>query len=182
MNLTRISNLFNLLVQESDYFKSYHFGYHSDIQVNTPNIFNENGNIAKPFPHVAWVGPVEGGLDLGKMMVETQVQIYFYGTQDYDETNNPTSAARTLLVQWNELMTRGVEFIHAVNKMRGYSVKDNRVEWASDANVHIDRCLCFEARFTLLTAYTCATYNSDPPLIDSLPETVEAVNDLETQF
>ncbi len=180
MHLTRISNLFNLLVQESDYFNSYHFGYGSDIQVNTPNNFNADGNGVKPFPHVTWVGPVDCSLDMTKGIFEAQIQMFFYGLQDYDETNNPTSAERTLLIQWSELLARAVEFIHAVKKVKGYSVKDGRVEIATDANVHIDRCLCVDARFTIQTAYTCTDYDSDPPLSENLPTLpVEATIDLE---
>jgi hypothetical protein len=179
MNLTRISNLFNLLVQESSYFRSYHFGYHADIQVNTPNANDEHGNLGKAFPHVTWVAPPEGVLDIKDLRDAVDIEIYFYNTQDYDATNNPTATSRTMLVQWNELKARAVEFAHAVDKVRGYSVKDKRVEWFADANTHIDSLLCIGLRFTLLTAYTCPDYESDPPLSESLPTSVEAVNDLE---
>lgn len=183
MNLVRISNLFNLLVQESAYFKSYHFGYHSDIQVNTPNAYDEHSNKGKAFPHVTWVAPPEGVLDIKELRDAVDVELYFYDTQDYDATNNPTASIRTLLVQWNELKARAVEFIQAVNKVRGYSVKDNRVEWVADANAHTDRLLCIGLRFTVLNAYTCPDYDSDPPLSGSLPSVpIEAVLDLETQF
>lgn len=182
MNLVAISNLFNLLVQESDYFASYHFGYHSDIERNVPNNFDPDGNTGKPFPHVTWAAPPDGVLDLKQKSDLINVELYFYSLQDIDGNGDPIGA--TWLEQWNTLKARAVEFIHAVRDRRLLAINnENRVEWLTDANATTSRLICVGLKFQLYTLYKCEDYElNDPPLGSTLPAPgeIDTNTDLET--
>lgn len=175
MNLVRISNLFNMLAQASGYFKSYHAGPHSDIQANVVN--TDTGD---QFPYVLWAFPPEGEINWangGKDDVD--IVLYFYGLQGYGNDNDPIDSTITTLMQWNKLKANAVEFVQAVAKVKGYSIKGQKAKWGCNYNLHSDHLMNVSMEFTLLTTYACADYESDPPLSTLLPSSVESVNDLE---
>jgi len=167
MNLLHISNTLNSLVQQSAFFQSYHFGYHTDINTNTPNNYDKDGNTGKFYPHVTWVAPVEGSLkmqgDTGTDAVE--VMLFFYNLQDYFNDGDPLDIDLTLVRQWHDLKARAVEFVHALNKSRLFRIVDGKVKYFTDSNVQVDRLLCVGVEFTLQLNYGCCDYeNQNPPL------------------
>lgn len=167
MNLLHISNTFNLLVQQSTFFQSYHFGYHTDINANTPNNFDINNEAGKMYPHITWVAPVEGNLkmqgDAGHDFVD--VMLLFYNLQDYRNDGDPTDIDITLLRQWHNLKARAIEFLHAINKSRAFRIVDGKVKYFTDSHAQIDRLVCVGCEFTLQVAYGCSDHeNQAPPL------------------
>lgn len=166
MNILLISNTINELVRQSDFFRSYHFGYHSDINRNVQNDYDPDGNSGKDFPHVTWVAPVEGELtmqgDTGRDTLD--MMLFFYCTQDYRNDNDPEDMANTLAWQWDRLKGRAVEFLHALNKSGNFRLVDGRAKWFTDSNTNIDRLLCVGVEFKLLHLYACCDYQKQPLL------------------
>lgn len=183
MNLLHISNTFAQLVQQSAFFQSYHFGYHSDINTNTANIYDPGNEAGKMFPHVLWAAPVEGSLsmqgDTGRDFVE--VMLYFYALQDYQNDGEPVRIENTLIRQWHDLKARAVEFLHGANKSRMFRIVDGKVKYFTDANAQIDRLLCVGCEFTVQLNYGCCDYeNQTPPLSAAQVETF-GVDDIEAR-
>ncbi len=183
MNLLHISNTLNQLVQQSAFFQSYHFGYHSDINTNTPNGYDPDNNTGKMYPHVTWVAPVDGNLimqgDTGKDMVD--VMLMFYNLQDYQNNHDPLRIETTLLMQWHELKARAVEFLHALNKSRLFRVTDGKVKYFTDGHVQIDRLICVGCEFTLQANYGCADYENQTPVLSAACVEVFGVDDMEAR-
>lgn len=166
MQLRQISNTIAALVSASAYFQSYHFGYHSDINAAVDNAYNQHAAVGNLFPRVLWVVPVEGTLKMDTRAQTTQVELYFYNLQGYDNAGEPL--ADTLLTQWDELHSRAVEFLHALFDSDRYSKRDIQVDWFTDANAHNDRLICVGARFAIGTRYACADYEGTTPLLPLL--------------
>lgn len=184
MNILHISNTLNEMVRQSDFFRSYHFGYHSDINANIGNDFDPDGNAGKSYPHVTWVAPVEGELSMqgetGRDAVE--MMLLFYATQDYRDDNDPVDITQTLAWQWNRLKLRAVEFVHGLNKSKAFRVVDGRVKWFTDSNANIDRLICVGLEFKLLHLYACCDYQFQQPPLSAADTHVPSDIDLETRY
>lgn len=165
MNILKISNIFNLLVQNSDFFQSYHFGYHSDINASIPNNFDNAGEAGKMFPHVTWVAPVEGKIKMRGNGGEDQVDVMllFYDLQDYRNDGEPRTIEHTLAWQWSILKARAMEFVHGLNLSREVRVLDSEIRWFTDSNAHIDRLICVGLEFKLTYPYGCCDYEAQAP-------------------
>lgn len=186
MNLIHISNTFNLLVQESQFFQSYHFGYHSDININVPNNHDLHGDAGKMFPHVTWAAPVEGDIEMkGDLGIDNvQCLLFFYNLQDYKNDGDPTDIDLTLLTQWNELKARALEFIHAFNSRPSpFRIKDSKAKWFTDAHAGIDRLICVGFEFEIIAHYGCDDYQAQTPALGcGLPGNIEKTEDLEAEY
>lgn len=177
MKLLYISNTLNALVQSSGYFKSFHAGYHSDINTNILNNYNPDGNEGKKLPLVLWAVPVEGNLkgvtDRGTMEVE--VELYFYGYQDYNKDGDPTP--QTMMTVWDDLHTHAVEFLHTLKASLRIPFAGDNIKWFTDANATVDRLICIGATFTLTVQYGCTDYQSSVPLapvdVSAISKTVD---------
>lgn len=183
MNLLHISNTFHQLVQQSAFFQSYHFGYHADINANIPNNFDPNNEAGKIYPHVLWVAPVEGSIqmqgDTGRDTIE--VMLFFYNLQDYTNDSEPLDLQSTLLTQWHTLKARAVEFLHGINKSRIFRIVDGKAKYFTDSNAQIDRLICVGCEFTLQVNYGCDDYQcQQPQLSAALVETFGA-DDMEAR-
>ena len=187
MNITRISNLLLSLVEHSEHWQSFHFGYHSDINANIASVQNAYGNTGRLYPLVLLAAPLEGELlqdEKNKQLYdEVQIELYFYDLQDRD--NGSDSDGKTLCAAWNELKGRGIEFYHALrdlserteNRARWLRVGRN-VKWFTDSNLHVDRLLMFGIQFSISLPYTCADYEvQNPPLSECLSGDVDCLND-----
>lgn len=184
MNLIHISNTFNLLVQESEFFQSYHFGYHSDININTPNNSDISGNAGKMFPHLTWVAPVEGELILnGENGIDyVQAALYFYNLQDYKNDGDPVDVDFTLLTQWNTLKARAVELLHGFNAYSAFRIKDKKVKWFTDSHAGTDRLICVGAEFEIIAHYGCDDYQDQTPSLGcDLDKLIDKTLDLEAE-
>lgn len=180
MNLIRISNLFNLLVQESEFFRAYHFGYQVGLAANVQNNFNVHGNTGIDFPLVLWAAPVEGELMLRDRWDTLDIELFFYHLQGYGNDGEPTGLERTYLVQWDELKKRAVEFIHAIHSRREYKVKEGRVRYFTDQGQGIQSLICVGMTFSLFDPYACEDYESQsPPLGASIGQQINSTDDLE---
>lgn len=165
MNLLQISNTFNLLVQQSEFFNSYHLGYHNDINLNIPNNFDLDGEAGKMFPHVLWAAPIEGEVKLeGDLGTDyTDVMLYFYNLQGYGNDGDPSHTSVTMLQQWHDLKARALEFIYGFNKSRRFRVKDGKVKYFTDANAQVDRLLCVGIEITVVSKIGCDDYQAQAP-------------------
>lgn len=183
MNLILISNTFNLLVQESEFFQSYHFGYHSDINSNIPNNSDLYGDAGKMFPHVTWVAPVEGQIEMKDRSGTDYVQamLFFYNLQDYDNSGDPSVIDETLLVQWSRLKARAVEFLHGFNARPSlFRIRDGKLKYFTDAHAAVDRLLCVGFEFEIIALYGCEDYEDQAPALGSgLPGQIPKTEDLE---
>ena len=183
MNLLHISNTFNALVQQSAFFQSYHFGYHTDINANTPNNYDKDGNTGKFYPHVTWVAPVEGSLKMqGDTGIDTvEVMLFFYNPQDYRNDGDPLSIDTTLVRQLHDLKARAVEFLHGLNKSRLFRIVDGKVKYFTDSNIQVDRLLCVGVEFSLQLAYGCCDYENQNPALSAKDLTIHETEDMEAR-
>lgn len=183
MNLLHISNTFNALVQQSAFFQSYHFGYHTDINANPPNNYDKDGNTGKFYPHVTWVAPVEGSLKMqGDTGIDTvEVMLFFYNLQDYRNDGDPLNIDTTLIRQWHDLKARAVEFVHGLNKSRLFRIVDGRVKYFTDSNIQVDRLLCVGVEFSLHAAYGCCDYEGHIPPLTAKDLTIHETEDMEAR-
>jgi len=159
MQLTKISNLFCRLAEQSTFFKNYHFGYHSDINTNIINKFNPDGAVGTLFPLVLWAAPVEGNLSAlnGKRGTNNiQVSLYFYDLQGRDQQGNTTQ--ESLLTVWDRLHTHAIEYFNAALRSNAYTVQNKTLNWFVDANTHNDRLICVGLDFTIELPYACEDY------------------------
>lgn len=183
MNLLHISNTFNALVQQSAFFQSYHFGYHTDINTNTANNYDKDGNTGKFYPHVTWVAPVDGSLkmqgDTGTDTVE--VMLFFYNLQYYRNDGDPLNIDTTLIRQWHDLKARAVEFVHGLNKSRLFRIVDGRVKYFTDSNIQVDRLLCVGVEFSLHVGYGCCDYENQNPALSAKDLTIHETEDMEAR-
>jgi hypothetical protein len=184
MNLITISNTINELVRQSSFFKSYHFGYHSDINRNVPNGYDLNGDAGKDFPHVTWVAPVEGEItlsgDAGRDMID--VMLFFYATQDYRNDGEPEDIERTLAWQLDRLKARAVEFLHGLNTGAAFRIEGGKVKWFTDAHAQIDRLICVGCEFRVVVPYACCDYEAQYPKLSAANVSVTDQIDLEARY
>lgn len=179
MNLLRISNLFNLLVQGSTFFRSYHFGYASDIDRNVPNNFDPNNETGKFYPHVAWIAPPEGAADLRRGMDEVEIEIRFYDLLDYKNDGDPVAMSETMLKRWDALKREAFVFISAI-RMSKQVGQSGTVKWFSDSHVGSDRLICIGATVTLQQVFSCADIEAvAKALSEGLPAIIPDALDLE---
>jgi hypothetical protein len=157
MNLVKLSNIFKAISDASPGIRSYHFGYHQDVQRNVPNTYDANGDKSTSFPHLTWVAPVEGSLSLAEKQDWVDVELYLYDLQSVQE-NDPT--AETLLTQWNRLKKTITEVVHTFHSAKGVKIKEGKVNYFTDSDAHLDRMICVGVRFTVLIPYTCSTYTT----------------------
>lgn len=168
MNLLLIGNTIKLVVDTHPHIKSYHFGYHSDINRNVPNVYDENNEKGTQFPHLMWVAPIDGTLDLATRKDVIDCEVYLYDLQAYG--NDHEGTAETLLTQWNRLKIYLVEVLQVLySKKVGISAN---VEWFTDANAQNDRLICVGARFNITKSYTCANYDPITGIDFALIDTV----------
>jgi hypothetical protein len=184
MNLLHLSNLFNKLVQDSSFFQSYHFGYHSDININVPNNFDPNNEAGKRFPHVLWAAPVEGQIQMSgdNGTDDIDVMLFFYSLHGYRNDSDPIDIDITMLRQWNTLKARAIEFVHALNKGRDFKIKGQTVKYFTDSNVSVDRLLCVGVEFRLTNVYGCPDYEAQIPPLSAANISPVKSSDLEAEY
>lgn len=57
MTTVQLSNLFNLIVQNSSDFRFYHFGWPNDLNHNTQNNFDADGKTGDMYPYLLFIPP-----------------------------------------------------------------------------------------------------------------------------
>jgi hypothetical protein len=89
MTLTQISNLFNAIVQSYVDMGFYHYGWTSDINVNTQNNFTRGTGRGKLFPALHMDFPSETVQIVQKNVRSTsRIVLIFTETQGYNSDGN----------------------------------------------------------------------------------------------
>jgi len=57
MTTAQVSNLFNIIVQNTPDFEFYHFGWPNDMNLNTANNFDSVGSTGAKFPYLLMIPP-----------------------------------------------------------------------------------------------------------------------------
>jgi len=159
MQIVKLSNLFCELVEQSQFFQNYHFGYHSDINTTIINKFNPDGLEGTKFPLVLWAAPVEGSLSALNGQRGTnnvQVDLYFYDLQGRDLDG--FTIQQSLLETWDRLHSHAVEFLTTAQKSGVFGIQNRNITWLTDANLHNDRLLCVGLTFTAELPFACEDY------------------------
>lgn len=162
MDIVEISNLFNRITTEHPNITTYHFGWGSDINRNIQNNYDPKQSKGNMFPLVHWVAPPFGDMHLVQRIDEIEVNLHFYNTLYRD--NDAAFVSDTLLETWRNLRLWAFQFIKEIEQAgkalapqgKGLSIKENKVRWSSDSNVHNDDLVLVSLSFTLQTNIACA--------------------------
>lgn len=116
-NYTKLSNLLNLMVQKSDCFKYYHFGWLVDADKNILNNFNKEGITGKLYPAVHWNVPSSSFVfGTGVSTKETfNMCLYFEDLECID--NKQAAKNKTKLELWNDLRCKALDFYYLLKKL-----------------------------------------------------------------
>lgn len=190
MNLHAVSNLFKQLVDASDYWQSYHFGYHSDLHGGSADVYNIAQSTGRMYPLVLWAQPSEGTITKqGNGYIDNiTVDLFFYSTQHRANDGTPVNLEETTLSQWHTLKTRAFEFLHSIEDMparqhdraKWYAMQP-AFKWFSDSHLHIDRLLCIGATITLMLPYNCTQHQIQQPLLSEAVPGAPA-NEIDLQY
>lgn len=190
MNLHSVSNLFKQLVDASDFWKSYHFGYHSDLNGGSVDVYNIAGQTGREYPLVLWAQPSEGTvIKQGNGFIDQlTVDLFFYSTQHRLNDGTPVTLDQTTQAQWHTLKARAFEFVHSIDDMtarwddraKWYAMRPG-FRWFNDAHLHIDRLLCVGVQFVLNIPYNCHDYQQQQPLL-SEAVTGAPANQIDLQY
>jgi len=190
MNLHAVSNLLKQLVDASEYWQSYHFGYYSDLSGGAADVYNIAQSTGRMYPLVMWAQPSEGIISKqGNAYIDAvTVDLFFYSLQDRANDGTPNTLDQTMQAQWHTLKARAFEYIHSIDDMaarphdraKWYSMQQG-FKWFNDAHLHVDRLLCIGASITLLLPYNCADYQIQQPLLSEAVTGAKA-NEIDLQY
>jgi hypothetical protein len=175
MSILKLSNLFNLIAQQSQLngeLQGYHCGVESDINrnpENNTNVANEYGNT---FPYLLFIYP-EGSFNLQLSQTKTRyaVTLHFYDTQWRDNDGIPDGRNDTDVLRLSALERITRNFMaNLYNLGSGF----NNMKWTfgeanfqTATNMHNDRLLCIQVGFFVEMLYECETWEFDPTLVSS---------------
>ena len=154
MSYTKISNLFNIITQNSDYFKSYWAGYRHNVNENVVNNFNVDGNVGRLYPAVNWATPFgssENVSDNSNIREDIKVSLYFDTLQGRDNCGNQTDL--TLNEQIDELKEQAFIFLDTFkelcfNKYSLGTTNSNVVNVDINSDAHNDSLLVVRLDFS----------------------------------
>lgn len=114
---TKFSNLINLMVQNNDFFKSYHLGWGADIDINILNNFNVDGITGDLYPRIQMLIPENGviNIDDNKATERLRVDLWLLDLQNRDNKGTPLNL--TLIEQVDKLSCEGIRFINKLDAL-----------------------------------------------------------------
>ena len=176
MSYTKVSNLFNVITQKSEYFQSYWAGYRHNVNENVVNNFNVEGNVGRLYPAVNWATPFGSSENVSNdsnLKEDIKVSLYFDNLQGRDNCGNQTDL--TLNEQIDELKEQAFIFLDTFkelcfNKYCLGATNSNIVNIDINSDAHNDSLLVVRLDFEF-TMFLDSCLEVDASIYpDELPE------------
>ena len=191
MSLLKLSNIFNLIAQQSKLnseLQGYHLGTGIDeINGNAENNFNPSNQDGNKFPFLLCTLPDGNWLPSESPNKNYVCDLYFYDLQWRDNDSISSIREETDLVKMSKLEAIANNFVENLWRVGMLGIDDfyfslGTVEFSTGTNLQNNRLLCFNARFTISPAsYLCRTWSFDTALIPADYDTADlGVVDFET--
>jgi|31_taG_2_1085359.scaffolds.fasta_scaffold01708_6 hypothetical protein len=173
MTLTQISNLFNAIVQSYVDMGFYHYGWTSDINVNTQNNFTRGTGRGKLFPALHMDFPSETVQIVQKNVRSTsRIVLIFTETQGYNSDGN-SSDPRSVVELHTELKRLAIAVLNEFNRLsRQFTGRDalaltqTPINFTYDANQNNQRLVRLFCEAEIFYLDDCPDFVSDIPSLD----------------
>lgn len=151
----QLTNTFKQIADEIPGIAEYHFGYHSDVNTATDNIYNPGGALGRGFPLCLLVAPLSAAVKpetkTGSLVYD--VEVFFYDTQNY--TNEGAQRTETMAEVWQRLEKMALTFLHSVKETR-LSIEE--IQILHDAHAHNAQLCAVGLTFKVTMKYGCDDY------------------------
>jgi len=179
MNLVKISNIFNSIVQLLPVLKYYHFGTFDEINGNPENNFNPDNSVGKQYPCLYFVPP-SGAMQIdnsaGRAYASSMDAILIFADTMYYK-NDSSNDVRTLAEIFRDLQAETINFFAALTKAGRSGLLDGRdkfnisgITYSMVPMSHNDRLAVIQCNFSIQFLSECETETPDlatltPPFV-----------------
>lgn len=164
MTLTQLSNLWNLIVQAHPELKSYHFGWRSDVNVNTANNYDPTNDLGSQYPRVHFTPPI-GNFNTQDANNSIKAMLFFDDLQGYDNEGNLTK--NTKAEQWSKLFVHAFQFFRTARQStrklanQSLAVEIQNVTYTYDSDTHNRRLISIVCECDIIAKVKCNDLNLD---------------------